>query len=278
MVSPDQAMPVRKMDFAFTEDMNLIFFRNDPVLSYGSHAYWMTMPYLEPYLMRSVRAAMAEVEDPALMEEMARFCAQEGQHFQQHARVNEVLRRSNPRFASLAVIEAELDADYRRFTAERDHAFNLAYAEAFECMTMAMSRTQMEMRVHEDMAPPIRDLFLWHITEEIEHRRVAFDAYQALGKGWWYRVRVGRWAQRHYLAYVSRFHRCFLDADSERVARMETPQLAAERAAFQKAFTRLVRPRLLATFLPWYNPARVQLPAEFESIRSHFSGLAVGIG
>ncbi len=272
-----QDMPIRKMDFHFSDDIDLCFFRNDPVLSYGSHAYWMTMPYLEPYLMRSVRAALKDVDDPRLQEQMSRFCSQEGQHYQQHAKVNDILRRRNPAFIGLAHIEAELEADYKRFSAEEDHAFNLAYAEAFECMTMAMSCTQMEMRVHDHMTAPIRDLFLWHITEEMEHRTVAFDAYQALGKGYLYRVRVGRWAQRHYLGYVHRFHQYFLEADAQRIEQLTTPGMMESRNAFAKAFSRRNTPKLLATFMPWYDPAKVRLPAEFEATRAHYSDLAVSI-
>ncbi len=274
---PQSTMSVRRMEFGFADDLDLVFFRGDPVLSYGSHAYWMTMPYLEPYLMRSIRAALPEVRDPQLQEQMRRFCSQEGQHYQQHARVNELLRRRNPAFAPLREIEAELEADYKRFSTGKDHAFNLAYAEAFECMTMAMSRTQMEMRVHEQMTAPIRDLFLWHITEEMEHRCVAFDAYSALGRGYLYRVRTGLWAQRHFLGYVQRFHACFLAAEASRVAELTTPQMLAERRAFQKAFNRRNTPRLVNTFMPWYNPARVRMPADFEQTRAHYSRLAVSI-
>jgi predicted metal-dependent hydrolase len=277
MTTHAQDMPVRRMDFHFHDDIDLFFFRNDPVLSYSSHAYWMTMPYLEPYLMRSVRAALKDVDDADLKERMSRFCSQEGQHYQQHAKVNDILRRRNPAFTGLAQLEAELEADYKRFSAEKDHAFNLAYAEAFECMTMAMSCTQMEMRVHEQMTAPIRDLFLWHITEEMEHRTVAFDAYRTLGNGYLYRVRVGRWAQRHYLGYVQRFHQYFLDADAPRIARLQTPQMVAERDAFLHAFNRRNTPKLLATFMPWYDPANVRMPPEFEPTRAHYTNLAVSI-
>jgi predicted metal-dependent hydrolase len=277
MTDPKHEMPVRKMEFGFTDDVDLVFFRGDPVLSYGSHAYWMTMPYLEPYLMRSIRAALPEVRDPVLQEQMRRFCSQEGQHYQQHAKVNEILRRRNPAFEALRVIEAELEADYKRFSAEKDHAFNLAYAEAFECMTMAMSRTQMDMRIHEQMTAPIRDLFLWHITEEMEHRRVAFDAYGAVGKGYLYRVRTGLWAQRHYLGYVQRLHACFLEADAARVREMTTPEMREQRMTFQQEFNRRNTPRMINTFMPWYNPARVRMPDEYEETRRHYSALAVSI-
>jgi predicted metal-dependent hydrolase len=278
MSDPRERMPIRRMEFGFADNLELIFFRNDPVLSYSSHAFWMTMPYLEPYLMRSVRAAISAVSDPVLHEEMRRFCAQEGQHYQQHAKVNDILRARLPNAEKLREIEAELEADYKHFSADRDHAFNLAYAEAFESMTMAMSRTQMEMRVQDHMSAPIRDLFLWHITEEMEHRTVAFDAYQALGKGYWYRVKTGWWAQRHYLGYVRRFLECFLEIDAERVATVQTPQMIADRNAFRRAFNRRNTPRLLATFMPWYHPAKVRMPRAFAEARAQYSQQAVSIG
>ena len=161
MNSAANAMPIRRIDFGFDDDIDLIFFDGDPVLSYSSHAFWMTMPYLEPYLMRSVRAAMEDVQDPNLKEEMSRFCSQEGQHFQQHAKVNAILksRFDEEGQQKLQRIEEELEAEFQHFSVEKDHAFNLAYAEAFECMTMSMSRTQMEMAIHERMKAPIKDLF-----------------------------------------------------------------------------------------------------------------------
>ena len=274
-----EAMPIRRMDFGFDEDIDLIFFDDDPVLSYSSHAFWMTMPYLEPYLMRSVRAAMDDVQDPILKEEMSRFCSQEGQHYQQHAKVNAILKSCFDETGQqkLQQIEDELEADYQRFTAEKDHAFNLAYAEAFECMTMSMSRTQMEMAIHERMKAPIKDLFLWHITEEMEHRTVAFDAYGTLGNGYFYRVRLGRWAEKHYLGYVDRFHKAFLDLDKARIAAVETDEMIERRKQFGAQFALKYLPRKLSTYLPWYHPSKVKMPDAFENHKDHYSSLAINI-
>ena len=33
------AMPIRRIDFGFDDDIDLIFFDGDPVLSYSSHAF-----------------------------------------------------------------------------------------------------------------------------------------------------------------------------------------------------------------------------------------------
>jgi hypothetical protein len=270
-------MPVRRMDFGFTADIDLDFYADDPVRSYLSHAYWMTMPYLEPYLMRTIRAAMDVVKDAALLADMRAFCAQEGQHYQQHARVNRILKASNPAFVALEPIEAELEADYRRFSREKDLGWNVAYAEAFEAMTMTLSCTQMEMGIHRDMRAPIRDLFLWHITEEMEHRTVCFDACHALGVGWWRRLLIGREARAHYLGYVGRFYAAFLELDAARIAGRDTAAKKARRDAFQAAFAKRHRWLGLSTFMPWYDPRRVQMPAVFESQRRHWSNAAQSI-
>lgn len=270
-------MPVRRMDFGFTPDVDIDFFDDDPVRSYLSHAFWMTMPYLEPYLMRTVRAAMGTVKDPALLADMRCFCAQEGQHYQQHARVNRILKTVNPAFSALEAIEAGLDADYRRFSAEKDLGWNLAYAEAFEAMTMTLSCTQMEMRIHDEMSAPIRDLFLWHITEEMEHRTVCFDACRAVGVNWWRRLQVGREARAHYLGYVGRFHAAFLELDAARIASKDTAEKKARREAFQAAFAKRHRRLGLSTFMPWYNPRRVRMPDAFESQRQHWTHAAQSV-
>jgi predicted metal-dependent hydrolase len=271
------AMPIRRMAFGFGDSIDPYFFGRDPLRSYTSHAYWMTLPYLEPYVMRSVRAAIDEVRDPALKEDMRRFCAQEGQHFQQHAKANDLLRAHRPGFEALRAIEADLEADYRRFTATKSLRWNLAYAEGFEAMTMALSRAQMELRVQDDMEGPLRDLFLWHIMEELEHRTVAFDALHAVGGGYVYRMIIGAWARKHFLGYVQRFLACFMAQDAEAFANVPD-EVQRDRKVKMEALVARSKPYLMQALMPWYNPSKVQMPAEFESIRAHYSGLAVSIG
>ena len=102
-------IPVRRMAFEFPDDMDLVFIEGDPAMSYFFVGAWMMLPYLEPYLIRTMQTAMVQVDDPKLKEEMKRFCAQEGQHFRQHAKANEVVKRIHPSGPRLA----ELVAPYR---------------------------------------------------------------------------------------------------------------------------------------------------------------------
>ena len=100
-----QAMTVRRMNFAFTPDMERVFVKDDPDTSYTFLGTWMMLPYLEPYLIRTMRQALPHIREPQLKEDLKRFCAQEGEHFKQHAIVNDMIRDLVPGFAALKPID-----------------------------------------------------------------------------------------------------------------------------------------------------------------------------
>ena len=128
---------VRKVDFEFPEDTDLYAIPSMPRVSLYIAAFSLTMPYLEPYLIRMMLKAREHVDDDTLLEDMKRFCQQEGNHYRNHARLNTIIRSkfNTETAAELLRIEAELKADYDRFLESESMAFNLAYAEGFESMT-----------------------------------------------------------------------------------------------------------------------------------------------
>ena len=144
-----EAITVRKMGFEFPPDLELIFIRDEPGLSYTFVGTWMLLPYLEPYLIRSMREALPQIASPELRAEVQGFCAQEGQHYREHARANDAIRTRKPGFAKLAEIEREIAAEYESFTRDRSLLWNLAYAEGFEALTAAQASTQFDERVFE---------------------------------------------------------------------------------------------------------------------------------
>ena len=50
---------VRKIVFDLPEDVDMVFVEDDPEMSYTFLGTWFMLPYLEPYLMRSINAALA---------------------------------------------------------------------------------------------------------------------------------------------------------------------------------------------------------------------------
>lgn len=270
-------IPVRRMDFEFPEDMNLVFIEDDPRLSYFFLGSWMMLPHLEPFLIRTIQEAMLQVKDPVLKEEMKRFCAQEGQHFRQHAKANEVIKQRHKSGPQLAALEQELSEQLKLWSVEKSLKFRLAYAEGFESMTAAGARTQMEVGMFDYMHEPIRSLMFWHIVEELEHRSVCYEAYEQIYGGYFYRLGVGLWAQNHYLKWCKRFADAMIESDPETIQRYETPNLKAKREQRTKEYVRNVLPKQIATYMPWYNPRSLALPAKFEVARSEFSIQAVSV-
>ena len=70
-MSAAEKMPVRKMDFEFPDDIDLLFIEDDPK-AYLFVGAWMMLPYLEPFLIRTVRKASEQIDDPNLKDKHPR--------------------------------------------------------------------------------------------------------------------------------------------------------------------------------------------------------------
>jgi predicted metal-dependent hydrolase len=264
---------VRHMDLPFPDDLTPLVLPGRPEESYLFVGLSLLLPYLEPYLIRTMKIARKQIDDPVLVEALERFNAQEGQHFRQHHRFNEVVRRSG--FPGLAPLEAQLSDDYRRFSETKSLRFNLAYAEGFEALTTATARWSFEEGVLDSLHPAARDLFSWHLVEEFEHREVAFDVYDHVCGGYLYRLAVGTFAQWHMSRFIARAAAYMLGADPG--AREANGGDAGRRARTRDSLRRAARgllPKVLATYTPWYTPHRIDMPEAVAALGRRYSKLA----
>jgi predicted metal-dependent hydrolase len=267
---------VRRMAFDFPDEIDPIFIPGEPEESYGIIGLSLLLPHLEPYLIRTMKVAKQQIRDPDLLVDLERFSAQEGQHYREHMRFNAALRLE--RFPGLAALEDELSQDYQRFTRERSLRFNLAYAEGFEALTTAFARFSFEERGLGDMDSPAADLIAWHTIEELEHRTVAFDVYDHLIGGYFYRLFHGLFAQWHLIRFVRRVSRSMLEADPEAVRRAGDPveRRARTRALLRLALRKLL-PNVLRTYLPWYTPHRIELTPEMQRVARRYTERAKAV-
>ncbi len=250
---------VRKIRFPFGEAIDLDRSDRELGLILPALGLSLTMPFLEPYLIRTMKVALKQITDPALTEDVRHFSQQEGHHYRNHAVFNEELRAhfGEPVAGEIRAIEAALEADYQRFSQERSLRFNTAYAEGFEAMTCSMALASLEFQGFG--AVPGGELWSWHMAEEIEHRTVAFDVYHQLGGRYPYRIAVGTWSQVHYVRYVWRFARCMAAALGRKLQPSFDPM---QRSAVR---------RYLGTWSPRYDPARIEIPDGLEPLLSAFS-------
>jgi hypothetical protein len=67
---------VRRMEFDFPDEIDPVCIEGEPEESYGLIGLSLLLPYLEPYLIRTMREAKKLIRDPDLVEDLERFSAQ----------------------------------------------------------------------------------------------------------------------------------------------------------------------------------------------------------
>jgi predicted metal-dependent hydrolase len=245
---------VRQIPFSFQEEINPAWHPNRREWSHMANGASLTMPYLEPFLIKTVREALKNARDEQLKDDVHGFIAQEGNHFQNHRRYNEILKRHYP---DLADVEDEMTAEYRRFQS-KSLRWRLAYTAGFETMTMGITEWLISERrdLFKNADPSVSSLILWHMVEETEHKNVAFDLYQNLYGQYWPRVWgliYGAW----HVAWSSRKgYKRMLKRDGLWYKPGSRLRLWAMIARF---FWR-ASPAMLRSLVPGYHPSKVKDP------------------
>jgi predicted metal-dependent hydrolase len=263
------AITIRSMDFGFPDGADHEVVPGRPGVSAMMLAFSLSLPHIEPYLIRTMAAARPHITDPDLAEDMRRFNAQEGHHYRMHKRFNDTVRLAG--FPGLAAYEAQLAADYHRFSASRPLRFNLAYAEGFEALSMNLILTLLETG-GLPAGSPAEDLWGWHFIEELEHRTVTFDAYDHVVGRYPYRLGVGTWAQLHYVSWIVRVARYL-----RRTAPTGPDRPGGARPAVTTpgppvpTFLRRALPRVLRIYLPTYTPHAIAFTPQMEALADHYA-------
>jgi len=216
----------------------------------------LAMPYLEPYLIKSMRKARPLIEDAALLEELDRYIKQEATHYRRHKEFNDTLSKKG--YSSVRKMEDTLAKDYAALESKRSLRFNLAYAEGFEAMALAIGEMLIEDREYlfgnSDSA--VASLILWHFVEEIEHKNVAFDVFDHLYGSYLWRIIGLVYATSHIFWRTGQGYRALLKEDGLWWS-------AASRWELLKVLGRIaanIAPRWLRILKPGYHPKQVSDP------------------
>ena len=204
---------VRKMPFQFPDDIDPHWNSKRCEWSHMVNGASLAMPFLEPYLIRTMRKALDKIESDELKKDVKLYMGQEAQHYQQHRKFNDILIEKG--YPGLRNIEAQMKEAFTHFENNRSLKFNLAYACGFESMALAMGHWLVRDRDHLFGGSDARvaSLILWHFVEEIEHKNVAFDAYQAVYGNYFYRVYGTVFATFHVMKFSRKAYRYMLKKD-----------------------------------------------------------------
>jgi len=112
-------------------------------------------------------------------------------------------------------LEQGLASDYNRLQNNRSLRFNLAYAEGFESMALAIGEMLIEDRVYlfGDSDSSVASLILWHFVEEIEHKNVAFDVLHHLHSSYFLRMLGLVYATGHIFGLTIKGYHALLKED-----------------------------------------------------------------
>ena len=178
---------MRKIPFVFPDDLDPIWNPAHTEWSHMVNGASLVMPYLEPFLIATVRDAMTDIYDEAVLDEARGFIAQEGQHFRTHRRYNDLLKRNG--YPSLGRVEADMKRSFEKLR-DRSLTFRLAYTCGFETMTVGVTDWLVgeRTRLFGGADTRVASFVLWHFVEESEHKNVAFDVYQSARGHYWQRV------------------------------------------------------------------------------------------
>ena len=257
---------VRRIPFEFSDDIDPHWKADEPEWSHMVNGASLTMPYLEPFLIDSVREALESIDDPAVREAAKGFNAQEGQHFRQHRRYNEILKAKG--YTELARIEEEMQASYDRMRERRSLAFRMAYTAGFESMTLGVTEWLVRRRrsLFGGSDPRVASFILWHFVEEAEHKRVAFEVYQAACPGYWMRALGVFTGSLHLMWFTRRGYVAMLKRDG--LWWNFRSRLRVWRRVIE--FGRFALPCMLRSLSPRHDPAHEpDLPWVREWIRGY---------
>ena len=127
------------------------------------------------------------------------------------------------------------------------------------------------------MHPAARDLFAWHLTEELEHRTVAFDVYEHVCGGYSYRLAVGLFAQWHLNRFVLRVAGVLRNTDREafrkNTAAERRPGRACARCTDNKSPGSSQGPGHVSAL---YTPHANEMPAVAKALSDHYAALSTG--
>jgi predicted metal-dependent hydrolase len=253
-IRPD--LIVRRMPFSFDDDINVQWNPLRPEWSYMVNGASLAMPYLEPYLIRTMRKALPNFKSARLIDDVKKYIGQEAQHYQQHRKFNDVLKENG--YEELAAIEEEMAKDFELFDRQRSPKFNLAYAAGFESMALALGHWLINNREYLFAGSDTRvaSLILWHFVEEIEHKCAAFDAYEELYGNYFYRVYGTLFATFHVMKYSRKAYIAMMKKDGCWSSLKNRVNLMKYSCGFLFG----VAKELIHSFIPWHHPLDIKDP------------------
>ncbi len=182
---------VRKVDFQLQNGLPIRWFKNNLITSHFVDSLHLIFPDGEKFFIRSVKAHEIYIKDPELIRQVKAFIGQELIHGNEHKKFWENLRNNGydiDKFLnfynhlSYEIIEKNMNQLFGQ-------KYSLAVTVALEHYTATLAKFAFEeMKELEGVHENMRQMLLWHASEEVEHRSVAFDVLKEVDPSYTLRI------------------------------------------------------------------------------------------
>lgn len=168
---------VRKMGLSFDE-VPIHWFYGSALTTHIANGLNLLFPAGERFFIRSVKHYLPGIEDPDLRARCRAFFGQEGSHGHEHERAFEMLERQG--FDVRTFLDWYETTAYAGIEPRVPPSLRLATTVALEHFTATLAEDALCTEFLEHAHPKMQLLLRWHAAEEIEHKSVAFDVFQAV--------------------------------------------------------------------------------------------------
>jgi predicted metal-dependent hydrolase len=242
-------IPPRRVDFNFSaENVPRYYVGNDPFMTTFVTAMSSLFPEGEFFFVEAVRHYRDRITDPELKADVSGFIGQEALHSMAHKAFNDAATVQGFQVDKLDRDVGILLRTVKRFSPP---LFQLAVTTCLEHYTAVFTEMLLQNdELIESFSPEIRNLYLWHSVEEIEHKNVAFDVYQTVSGN--YALRAGAMIPTTviFFAVILMFQARLLAKDGQLLNIRQNLKGFNHIFGYQGLFS-----SLLPKYLDWFKPS-----------------------
>ena len=188
---------VRNRHFDFASKLASNWLDNDAFKTALFNSMSISFPIGEKSFIDSVKAFDTKITDSKLQTEMKGFYGQESVHRREHQNYNEMLCAQ--RGYSLEKLELPYAKRVEMGKKKASKKMILASTAGAEHLTAILAEKVLQGWALDNADPQIKELWLWHATEELEHKSVAFDVYTQVGGSFKMRITMMRLTTFYFL-------------------------------------------------------------------------------
>lgn len=176
----DVSITVRNREFDLEKLLATDWLDNDAFKTAFFNSMSISFPVGEKAFIESVRFYSDRINDPKLKKEMSGFFGQEGMHRREHQKYNEMLCAQ--RGYDLTKLESPFVNRINRVKSmQYGNRIMLASTCGAEHFTAILAAQSLNGWMLGNVDSAMKNLWLWHASEELEHKSVAFDVYNSIG-------------------------------------------------------------------------------------------------